>query len=694
MEDNRIERKRGVAVIMVLGVLSLLMVLAVSFSETMRIERKGAANYVFNIRSRQLLEASLSRAIDHINSTTTNYYPPGRFLTSSNGLGYTDWNVTNDSGTVSFDFSSFTDYVPDSVLSFVTNENNRAQWIQSAGDDAMPGVMAYMVLNVSDHIDINTFTNTDWGSHLQIMDEVFGNLGVNASALRNAVSNSAPFESLGEFKSLYPAISTRYLTVGSRYPDQTNTTFVGGDHDALVSISSDLISDISGIPIPGDFYDTGRIFVNLLDYVDTNNLPKNIEVPATPIGPYTEAVNMLNEIMPETLLVIKQPPNTLVLGPQFRAELWAPFYEAYQPLSVLRGEMGIRLFENGAEVASNSASLNEAPLTAIGSPQFHTNDLLRAITDFTVGSVTNQFDVDITLTDIEIVRDDDNTTLDTVPGPLSFATIFTIPTNFSGSSVLPNYTNSYQAYDPRFNWMDRGPYWYTNTHTTMGTTNSYPGRYIFRGMGATAQYDWDGLMYRSNRGRLYSPLEFGNLVLGHDRSLWTTFRVFNQSDAYSRHKLFENLRTGSEIRRGLINLNTDDDTLLDAMIEALPANYAANEGTLAPADVATLRDEILVNRPYSNITDVLDHNWRTNSLASVSDTKLEALAAYLTSMTGVRQNLFVILMQASSATAGMGTDADLALQSGVSEKAVAVVWRDSIPVNGHYETAVLFYKEL
>jgi len=42
---NQKDRRSGVAVIIVLGLLSLLMVLGVAFSTTMRVERFGAGNY-------------------------------------------------------------------------------------------------------------------------------------------------------------------------------------------------------------------------------------------------------------------------------------------------------------------------------------------------------------------------------------------------------------------------------------------------------------------------------------------------------------------------------------------------------------------------------------------------------------------------------------------------------------------------
>ena len=104
-------RKDGVAVIIVLGLLALLMVLGVAFSVSMRVERTGAANYGNAVRTRQMVWAGLARAIGAINRRTPDMYPSGDVLVS----GASSWGVTNGGG-VRLLTGKARDYVPDIFL--------------------------------------------------------------------------------------------------------------------------------------------------------------------------------------------------------------------------------------------------------------------------------------------------------------------------------------------------------------------------------------------------------------------------------------------------------------------------------------------------------------------------------------------------------------------------------------------------
>jgi Tfp pilus assembly protein PilX len=61
-------RRRGVALIIVLGLLGLLLISAVSFAVLMRTERNAATNYRHTSSARQMLHAGLARAIEDINA--------------------------------------------------------------------------------------------------------------------------------------------------------------------------------------------------------------------------------------------------------------------------------------------------------------------------------------------------------------------------------------------------------------------------------------------------------------------------------------------------------------------------------------------------------------------------------------------------------------------------------------------------
>lgn len=65
---KRLMRKRGSALLIVLGFLAFLMVSGVSFSIMMRVERTATSNYKHSVAARHLLEAGLFRAMDEIDS--------------------------------------------------------------------------------------------------------------------------------------------------------------------------------------------------------------------------------------------------------------------------------------------------------------------------------------------------------------------------------------------------------------------------------------------------------------------------------------------------------------------------------------------------------------------------------------------------------------------------------------------------
>lgn len=58
----------GIALIMVLGILSVMVIMAVAFAISMRTERVAAGNYADSVRARQLVQVGLARAIDDINA--------------------------------------------------------------------------------------------------------------------------------------------------------------------------------------------------------------------------------------------------------------------------------------------------------------------------------------------------------------------------------------------------------------------------------------------------------------------------------------------------------------------------------------------------------------------------------------------------------------------------------------------------
>jgi len=70
--------RQGIALVMVLGVLTILTLLAVSFAVTMRTERLAAENYIYVVKARHFLNEALARAIFEADESMVNgnqFYP-------------------------------------------------------------------------------------------------------------------------------------------------------------------------------------------------------------------------------------------------------------------------------------------------------------------------------------------------------------------------------------------------------------------------------------------------------------------------------------------------------------------------------------------------------------------------------------------------------------------------------------------
>ena len=80
---KRLVRKRGSALLVVLGFLAFLMVSGVSFSVLMRVERQATSNYKHAVSARHLLEAGLFRAMDEIDSELR--------ISGANYVKFPDW---------------------------------------------------------------------------------------------------------------------------------------------------------------------------------------------------------------------------------------------------------------------------------------------------------------------------------------------------------------------------------------------------------------------------------------------------------------------------------------------------------------------------------------------------------------------------------------------------------------------------
>lgn len=158
--NRKHSRRDGVALIIVLGLLSVITLLAVAFAIAMRIERLAARNHVNAARAEHLIQVAFVRATEDINEW---------FLDQPNGAVYADWDAlgSKNSGAAGPSTKtcndlltgSATNVVPQALLDRARGKTATWDWIIPRAQDwpkNQPfGRVAYLAMNASGFLDAN-----------------------------------------------------------------------------------------------------------------------------------------------------------------------------------------------------------------------------------------------------------------------------------------------------------------------------------------------------------------------------------------------------------------------------------------------------------------------------------------------------------------------------------------------------------
>ncbi|MFM1551397.1 MAG: hypothetical protein ACKJSG_18490, partial [Lentisphaeria bacterium] len=164
----RRHREKGVAILLTLGVLSLTLVLVLSFAVTSTIDRRAAMNYADQVRARMLAESGLARAVgflqkemaDKINSYDTFYRAPS---------GAT-WEGRAVTGSVNFDGSGREDIDDAFAVKFTGYDESLKSFLPTPTSDATLGASLGWLLIES------TQDSSGNGSFSQFQTKVIGRL--------------------------------------------------------------------------------------------------------------------------------------------------------------------------------------------------------------------------------------------------------------------------------------------------------------------------------------------------------------------------------------------------------------------------------------------------------------------------------------------------------------------------------------
>ena len=162
-------RDDGVALVIVLGLLSILTIMAVAFASAMLIERLAAWNHANSVRAEGLVQTGLVRAMRYVN-------------TNSVGLCYPTWNATQSVASVGAKATDLmtgeaTNTIPVPLLADAKAVANNCYWLNIIDKNGKTnGRVAYVIVNASGLIDINLAGGRyrGWSTNLAEIDP--GNL--------------------------------------------------------------------------------------------------------------------------------------------------------------------------------------------------------------------------------------------------------------------------------------------------------------------------------------------------------------------------------------------------------------------------------------------------------------------------------------------------------------------------------------
>jgi len=251
--------------------------------------------------------------------------------------------------------------------------------------------------------------------------------------------------------------------------------------------------------------------------------------------------------------------------------------------------------------------------------------------------------------------------------------------------------------DPRINW--RPADWVveiTVAKTTLGKANMpflfpFPKERVRMFARTTAT---------PGGGTIANAAELGFLLYDKDQP-YHTIKIFDYDfgdGTYPMHPVLDYFGTSvqtNSMRRGLVNINSQDTNALASVFVNTPIQYypgGPSVGTVSAADAQLIAAQ-LVTLTGANGTNSLSIVGRAVGLSGVvanlsDDCARESIVANSYRLLNPRENLFTVLL-AAQVTAGSGVLAE--------QRAVAVVWRDPYPDTnngGRHPMLVRFFKWL
>lgn len=690
--------RHGVALVLVLGLLTIMIILATAFAISMRTERIAASNYLEAQKAQQWVYVGLVRAMDQLRQELPPGVPyPTWTVTNAYGSGYAD-------GATNFLRGEATNFVPLALwqaASAAQSLNPTNNWIEITGDETTivstniyldttnvvtttntltSGRVGYMILNCSGLLDVNYVGGATRAYGINPLEIAISNLeefvyydapvddcflAYREDDIRYDTLPELKALQQGNFTELGPSNFFIYSRCLSGYWDPAITSVA-----PQVNLADDLsgsFAAISNAIFSAGFTNAGEadiFFNNLLNYVDSDSLPRSPE-------PSVESVPMINEIVfSNTLSIVTvNGTNYYYMTNNVIFELWYPFVKTNSESF----KLNVNIVFGSTPSSFTPPAINDPPVVFSVAPGSFTNIRFRSpwlvVTNYAGGGISCV--ASVTVAQVQLAS---GPTVDNLSRPAA-ATNYNINSNGSWS------VRYLECLDPRFNWDPTSTsQWRFAGSATLGTTNDWTLSYL-----NPAINDGDAFMYVAD-GPLRSVAELGYLVYSTNAP-WKTVKLYGPD----RHKVLDLFAMGTNsatfcdtnaVGRGYVNPNTWVEGTLAAVFASMPVDeypggpVATN---LSMADSRLIASRIIAARRTSGVfTNLSELGRALTNFSGLADNELkrESFFRNACGLLNLRQNVFTIIIDASPVSK------DVVAQNAARQRAVAVVWRD--PFTGEF----------
>ncbi len=696
----------GIALVMVLGILSVMVLMAVAFAIAMRTERVAAGNYADSVRARQLVQVGLARALgDLALRLGTN-----GLESTSVGSVYPLWSVTNSYTNVYTNTSTnvyalqllatnrandATNFVPRALWAAATNadySNPSNHWLpvdsliytkDGAADflaeSNRMGRVKYLILNCSGLLDANFAGGMVHGMGTNPMEIMIANLPEmkNYPTFINNRSTHFRYDTQAELDELnkneFYGASSNFTVYSRALPGYWNNiapvgvgTSVNLSGSVVDLAISNRISAITNAFVLAGFGqdDAGMLYSNLMDYVDSDLVPSNFES-------CVESVPMINEVVVSNSVEVL--PGSIAANRSYKiitdvyVECWYPFVKSVTAVFSLdvaakfSGSPGFEHPDSSGSVPSLASAAGGAPIKYLC---FHLEKGPFELTMMNPVTLT-------TTIDPKVLQSSD--TVDKLKNPI----VLTTTHDGNATGVGPdNKAASFECLDPRFNYdPSSAQKWRTRAIAPSNAPLADINPWVTEWWSTNASGDVDSEMYVAN-DRLHSVAELGCLV--YTNMPWKTVKLYGPNlhrvlDVFGLSTNASDVLMTNTVFHGLVNCNSNSALDATAVVFAdMPIDKYPGEGgnTLKMPAAQTFASEIFGSGVFTNLSDVGRKLDQGDFTLAATELQKEAYFRNAVNLLNLRQNLFTIIIEAHVASGGNIP------RNPVKQRAAALVWRD------------------